>query len=96
MSEQDNLISINVWLAERSYRIRIAPEEEEAVRKAVKQADSKITELRTNYAGKDDQDFVAMCLLTYAADGAITTLQHPLLLKELAEMTDKVNKALDD
>ena len=96
MSDEEKLISINVWLAERSYRIRIAPEEEEAVRKAVKQADSKITELRTNYAGKDDQDFVAMCLLTYAADGAITTLQHPLLIKELSEMTDKVNKALDD
>ncbi len=95
MSEE-KLISINVWLAERSYRIRIAPEEEEAVRKAVKQADNKIAELRTDYAGKDDQDFVAMCLLTYAADGAISTLQHPLLVKELNEMTEKVDKALND
>ena len=57
---EDQLITINVVLSGRSYRIRIKPEEEEAVRKAVKQADAKITELRTQYAGKDDQDFVAM------------------------------------
>ncbi len=93
MEEQNDLIPINVWLSGRSYRIRITPEEEEAVRKAVKQADAKITELRNNYAGKDDQDFIAMCLLSYAADGAIDMLQHPMLKKELAEMCDKIDSA---
>jgi len=39
----------------------------------LKIADDKITELRTHYAGKDDQDFVAMCLLMYAADGVTGT-----------------------
>ena len=53
----DELISINVWLAGRSYRIRIRAEEEEAVRKSVKLADDKVREMRTHYAGKDDQDF---------------------------------------
>jgi len=90
----EELIPINVWLAGRSYRIRITPGEEEAVRKAVKQADAKITELRTQYAGKDDQDFVAMCLLSYAADGAISTFNHPLLQQELSEMAKKIDGAL--
>ncbi|HEY9176982.1 MAG TPA: cell division protein ZapA [Flavipsychrobacter sp.] len=90
----EELIAINVWLAGRSYRIRITPGEEEAVRKAVKQADAKITELRTAYAGKDDQDFIAMCLLSYAADGAISTFAHPLLQQELTEMTKKIDEAL--
>ncbi|MBW7913569.1 MAG: cell division protein ZapA [Taibaiella sp.] len=90
----EELIPINVWLAGRSYRIRITPGEEEAVRKAVKQADAKITELRTQYAGKDDQDFVAMCLLSYAADGAISTFNHPLLQQELSEMANKIDEAM--
>lgn len=90
----EELIPINVWLAGRSYRIRIVPQEEEAVRKAIKQADNKITELRNTYAGKDDQDFIAMCLLSYAADGAISTFNHPLLQKELTEMAKKIDEAL--
>lgn len=90
----EELIPINVWLAGRSYRIRITPGEEEAVRKAVKQADAKITELRTQYAGKDDQDFVSMCLLSYAADGAISAFNHPLLQQELSEMAKKIDEAL--
>ena len=90
----DELIAINIWLAGRNYRLRVAPEEEEAVRKAIKQADAKITELRNTYAGKDDQDFVAMCLLSYAADGAVSTLNHPLLQQELAIMTGKIDEAL--
>lgn len=90
----EELIPINVWLAGRSYRIRIAPHEEEAVRKSVKQADAKITELRTVYAGRDDQDFVAMCLLSYAADGAISTFNHPLLQQELAGMVAKIDEVI--
>jgi cell division protein ZapA (FtsZ GTPase activity inhibitor) len=92
----EELISINVWLAGRSYRIRITPEEEEAVRKAVKLADTQITDLRNTYAGKDDQDFVAMCLLSYAADGALTGLQHPLLVQEVSDMSKKIDDALSN
>ncbi|MBL7683972.1 MAG: cell division protein ZapA [Flavipsychrobacter sp.] len=90
--ENDNLISANVWLAGRSYRIRIKPEEEEAVRKAIKLADDKITDLRNHYAGKDDQDFVAMCLLTYAADGATEgNTFNPLLDSDIKSMITKID-----
>jgi hypothetical protein len=92
----DELISINVWLAGRSYRIRIRPDEESAVRKAVKLADEKVIELRNHYAGKDDQDFIAMCLLTYAADSAIEPFNNPLLQDELRKMTNKIDEALND
>lgn len=89
------MISINVWLAGRSYRIRIKPHEEEAVRKAIKLADEKVTEMRTHYAGKDDQDFLAMCLLMYAADGVTDSFNHPLLQDGLARLNQKIDKALN-
>lgn len=95
MEEQD-LIPINVWLAGRSYRIRIYPKDEEAVRKAVKLAEEKIQDLRNQYAGKDDQDFIAMCLLTYATDSAIYGNSHnPLLNKELDTLASKIDTALN-
>jgi len=95
MSEEQ-LISINVWLAGRSYRIRIKAEEEEAVRKAIKVADAKVMEMRTQYAGKDDQDFLAMTLLTYAADNVTEPLQKPVLQSELKALAGKIDKALGD
>jgi len=91
----DNTISITVWLAGRSYRIRIKPEEESAVRKAVKVADDKVAEMRTHYAGKDDQDFMAMCLLSYAADSAVESFNNPLLQDELHKMEKKIDKVIN-
>jgi cell division protein ZapA len=88
------LMPINVWLAGRSYRIRIKPEEESIVRKAVKVADDRITDMRTHYAGKDEQDFMAMCLLSYAADTALEAFANPLVAEELASLTTKIDKAL--
>jgi cell division protein ZapA (FtsZ GTPase activity inhibitor) len=90
----DEYISIILWIAGRSYRIRIKPEEESYVRKAVKLADEKINEMRRHYAGKDDQDFMAMCLLMYAADSAIESFNNPLLQDEINKLTQKIDKAI--
>ncbi len=94
----EELISINVWLAGRSYRIRIKADEEEAVRKAVKVADDKIIEMRTHYAGKDDQDFVAMCLLMYAANAATESgsSSDPVVQKDISDMLKKITEAIGD
>lgn len=91
---EENLIPVTVWLAGRSYRIRIKPDEESAVRKAVKLADEKVMEMRSHYSGKDDQDFLAMCLLMYAADDATGNAQ-PFLQQELSKMKEKIDKVLD-
>lgn len=91
---EEGTLPITVWLAGRSYRIRIKPEEESQVRKAIRLADQRITELRTHYAGKDDQDFLAMCLLSYAADNAIDVFNDPVLQDELKKLGNKIDRAL--
>ncbi|HRO42489.1 MAG TPA: cell division protein ZapA [Flavipsychrobacter sp.] len=93
--QEDELLAINVWLSGRSYRIRIKPEEEEAVRKAVKIADEKVMEMRALYTGKDDQDYIAMTLLTYAGDSAMTAMNNPFLKSELKGMADRIDNALN-
>jgi len=64
----EDLIPVTLWLAGRGYRIRIKKQDEAGVRLAAKIADERINELRNSYSGKDDQDFLAMCLLMYATD----------------------------
>jgi Cell division protein ZapA len=97
MSEaiKDKFIAINVSLASRIYRLRINAADEQMVRKAVKLADDKISSYRSQYAGKDMQDFMAMCLLSYAIDSATAALNDPLLLDALAEMNAKIEKSLE-
>lgn len=92
----EELITINVWLIGRSYRIKIKPEEEEAVRKSVKIADEKVKEMRNQYSGKDDQDFLAMVLLMYAADNAIDSFHNPFFQNELKSVIGKIENALNE
>lgn len=94
---EDQLITLNVWVSGRSYRIKVKPDEEEAVRKAVKLANDRIAELRNSYGGKDDQDFIAMCLLMYAADSATEPKgNNPLIKQTLTEMIDKIERLISE
>lgn len=90
----EELVLLNVWLAGRSYRIKVKPEEEAAVRKAIKLADERVMEMRTQYAGKDDQDFLAMCLLSYAADIATESSFDPAVKQDIVEMSRRIDAAL--
>ncbi len=86
--------SINVWLAGRSYRIRVSPEEEGTVRAAVKLADEKVSEMRQHYAGRDDQDFMAMVLLLYATQATADGGVNPVLEAQIEGLIKKVDAAL--
>lgn len=62
----ETLIPVNIIIGDRSYRIKVAPKDEEHVRKTVKLINEKIIEFRTGFAGKDMQDYVSMVLIWYA------------------------------
>jgi Cell division protein ZapA len=64
------LIPINIIIADRSYRIKINPEDEGAVRKTLKTINDKIIEYKTQFSGKDMQDYVSMVILWYATQAA--------------------------
>lgn len=59
-------ISIKINIADRVYPLRIATEEEEVIRYAAKLINEKIKELQENYAVRDKQDLLSMCVLQYA------------------------------
>jgi cell division protein ZapA len=87
------LIPVNVIVAGRSYRLRVARADESYVRKAVKRANDQIAELRRTYAGRDDQDFIAMCLLMYATDKRGSS-DNAMIEEELSELIGKIDAVL--
>jgi cell division protein ZapA len=62
------LIPVNILIADRSYRLRIDAADEEMVRKTAVLINDKIAEFKTNFAGKDIQDYVSMVLLWFATE----------------------------
>ncbi len=63
-----NLIPISAVIGDRSYRIKIQPQDEEVVRKTLKMINDKILEFRTLFAGKDMQDYIAMVVIWFATE----------------------------
>lgn len=62
------LIVASVVIGDRTYRLKIEPKDEEMVRKTVKTINDKIIEYKTQFAGKDMQDYVAMVLIWFATE----------------------------
>ena len=96
---EDELIPVNLWVAGRSYRLRIRRDDERAIRQAVKNVSDKVNEFRNMFSGKDDQDFLAMCLLMYASEQAIVKdnlntnnkIQVENMIKQIEQSLEKLN-----
>lgn len=68
MKVKDDLIPLNLLIADRTYRVKVNPQDEEVVRKTVKTINDKILEFKTMFAGKDIQDYIAMVLVWFATE----------------------------
>ena len=64
------LMTINVVIGDRTYRIKIEPRDEEIVRRTLRTINDKIIEYKTQFAGRDMQDYIAMVLLWYATQAS--------------------------
>ena len=76
MQAMSELIPVTVMIADRSYRLRIHPKDEEVLRKTVKTIHEKIIEFKTQFAGKDMQDYVAMVLMWFATEQNAAVVQQ--------------------
>lgn len=92
----DELIPLNILIGDRTYRIRSLPKDEETIRKTLKTINQKILEFKTQFAGRDMQDYVAMVLIWYATQ---TSSEHASSTEKdfidlLAKLEDQIDKAL--
>ena len=60
-------LSIKINIANRFYPLKIERSSEENIRNAVKSIEKRLKFYEDNYAIKDKQDILAMCLIEYAS-----------------------------
>ena len=90
------LLPINIVIGDRTYRIKTNASDEETVRRTLKTINDKIIEFKTQFAGKDMQDYIAMVLIWYATQPSAaasnqatdTTITEALV--KIEEQLDKI------
>ena len=98
-NNMEELIPINVVIADRSYRLKVEPKDEEMVRKTVKLINEKVLEFKNKFAGKDTQDYVSMVLLWFATEQTKSTsdiIQQQETTTKLASLETLLDKMLSD
>jgi cell division protein ZapA len=92
----DELIPINILIGDRTYRIKSLPKDEEIIRKTLKIINDKIIEFKTQFAGKDMQDYIAMVLIWYAtqaASGGNNQQTESEFINVLTKLQSQIDKA---
>ena len=85
-------LSIKINIANRLYPMKIDRKSEEYIRNAVKNIEKRLKYYEENYAIKDKQDLLAMCLIEYASK--FETVNNKNIVEDDG-LTDRLLK-LDD
>jgi cell division protein ZapA len=90
-------MTIKVKIAEREYPLRVKTEEdEEHARKAAKEINDGLQQLRAQYAARDMQDLLAAVALNLAVRlFRLEGSELPALSKRLNSLNDKMNHFLN-
>lgn len=88
--------SISVIIAERPYKLTIAKNEEEIVRKAAKLINEQIKEYSKSYAFKDHQDLIAMIALQFTTQFLNLDNQIALNDKVITEKLSDIDRILTE
>lgn len=89
------LININVIVADRPYRLKIKPSEEETIRQAAKQINDKVKEFQNTYDAKDKQDYLAMSTILFAVEALHARKQPRGADPNISDRLRALEQALD-
>jgi hypothetical protein len=81
-------IQLQLLIADRHYPLRVREEEANGLYEAERMVNEKVRNFQHIYAGKDKQDFLAMCALTFAAENTA--------LKKNISSTSEPSPSADD
>jgi Cell division protein ZapA len=90
----DDLMLISALIGDRTYRIKIEPQDEEMVRRTLKTINEKIVEFKTEFAGKDMQDYIAMVMIWLATEMQSAPSSY-LVQEEVKERLEQIERMLD-
>jgi cell division protein ZapA len=90
----NDLIPLNLLIADRTYRVRINPKDEEVVRRTAKTINDKLIEFKTQFAGKDMQDYIAMVLVWFATEQN-AAISNQVNLENVSSRLDTLERLID-
>ncbi|MBS1496122.1 MAG: cell division protein ZapA [Bacteroidetes bacterium] len=91
----EELIPVNIVIGDRTYRIKTEPKDEETIRKTLKIINDKIIEFKTQFAGKDMQDYIAMVVIWYATQtqsDQLSATEQKDISGALSRLEEQINK----
>ena len=94
MEENKNLLPVNIAIADRTYRLKVAAEDEGVLRGTIKIINDKIVEYKREFAGKDMQDYISMVLIWLATEET-KTASHIVDLQNASEKIIAFERHLD-
>ncbi|HYK76509.1 MAG TPA: cell division protein ZapA [Daejeonella sp.] len=89
-------ISIKINIADRVYPLKVNMAEEEVIRRAAKLINDRIKDYQDNYAVRDKQDLLSMCVLHYATETLKVEKKVMHEDSEVAEKIDRLDQLLTD
>ncbi|MES2848933.1 MAG: cell division protein ZapA [Bacteroidota bacterium] len=89
----DELIPINIVIGDRTYRIKSLAKDEQVIRNSVKTINDKIIEYKTQFSGKDMQDYIAMVMIWYAT--TLSSGENSFIEKEVLQALEKLELQID-
>lgn len=97
MPDMEQLIPVNILVGDRNYRLKVKPSDEENLRKTIKLVNAKLLEFKTNFAGRDMQDYIAMVLIWLATEqptSAVSNENYRELSEKLKDLQQLINASL--
>lgn len=88
-------LSIKLHIANRIYPMKIERKSEEHIRNAVKKIDERLKFYEENYAIKDKQDLLAMCLIEHASKFESVNNKNIVEDDGLTEKLNEIESILD-
>ena len=89
-------LSIKINIANRIYPMKIERSSEEYIRNAVKKIESRLKFYESNYAIKDKQDLLAMCLIEYASKFESNNSKKVIEDDGITEILNNIDALLED
>jgi cell division protein ZapA len=89
-------ISIKINIADRVYPLKINSEDEENVRKAAKLVNDRLKEFQENYAVRDKQDLLSMCVLQIATEHLNLDRQQSTTSLTVTQKIEQIDKKLTE
>ena len=88
-------VSISIKLCNRVYKIKVAAENEVTVRTTAQAINDKLAEIKKNFPGRDDEDYLAMTLIDHMTSIKGKKENSFIETNEILSELENINNLLD-